>query len=115
MRALLLAASRNSLIYCDAGSRERFRRVLQNPMPMPFDKILTEYADQAYDAACLRRISVHATCDRVLAEMLAQLEARGDAMRFVDTDGRIAWKATPSLCGYLKDLELDAQADSEDV
>jgi hypothetical protein len=42
-------------------------------------------------------------------------QAAGDAMRFVDTNGRIAWKATPSLCQYLKDLELDAEDDLEDV
>ena len=36
-------------------------------------------------------------------------------MRFVDSKGRIAWKATPSLFQYLKDLELDAQEDLEDI
>jgi hypothetical protein len=34
---------------------------------------------------------------------------------FVDTDGRIAWKATPNLCQYVKDLELDADDDLEDI
>jgi hypothetical protein len=47
--------------------------------------------------------------------MLAQLEARGDAMRFGDTNGQIAWKATPNLCQYLMDVELDAQGDLEDI
>jgi hypothetical protein len=32
-------------------------------MPILMDQILTEYADQAYDAACLRRNGVHTTCD----------------------------------------------------
>jgi NADH-quinone oxidoreductase subunit B len=45
----------------------------------------------------------------------SEAEASGDAMRFVDTDGRIAWKATPNLCQHLKDLELDADDDLEDV
>jgi hypothetical protein len=31
----------------------------------------------------------------------------------MDGKGRIAWKATPSLFRYLKDLELDAQEDLE--
>jgi hypothetical protein len=47
--------------------------------------------------------------------MLVELEAAGDAMRFVDADGRIAWKATPRLCDHLRDLERDAQDDLEDV
>jgi hypothetical protein len=47
--------------------------------------------------------------------MLANLEASGDAMRFVDGKGRIAWKATPSLFQYLQDLEVDAEADLEDL
>ena len=38
----------------------------------------------------------------------------GDAMRFVNCKGQIAWKATPKLRDYLMDLELDAEADLED-
>ena len=81
-------------------------------MPILMDKILTEYADRAFVAARLRRNGVHPTRDRVFAEVLTKLEASGDAMRFVDNNGRIAWKATPSLCQHLKDLELDAQGGS---
>jgi hypothetical protein len=38
-------------------------------------------------------------------------------MRYVDSEGRIAWKATPSLRDYLMDLQRDAEAefDAEDV
>ena len=84
-------------------------------MPILMDEILTEYADQAFETIRLGRNGVHTTCDRVFAGVLAKLEAGGDAMRFVDTNGRIAWKAAPSLCQYLKDLELDAEDDLEDV
>jgi hypothetical protein len=83
-------------------------------MPILMDKILTEYADQAYETARLRRNDVHPSRERASAEMLAELEATGDAMRFVDANGRIAWKATPQLRAYLMDLELDAEADLED-
>ena len=41
--------------------------------------------------------------------------ARRDAMRYVNSHGRIAWKATPQLRDYLMDLQLDAEADLEDV
>jgi hypothetical protein len=114
MRAPFLAASRNSLIYCDAGSRQPSGE-LRNPMPIVMDQILHGTADQAFEGARLGRNGVHAKCEQVFARFLAELEARGDAMRFVDTNGRIAWKATPSLCQHLVDLEVDAQGDLEDV
>ena len=83
-------------------------------MPILMDKILTEYADQAYETARPRRNGVQTTRDQVSAETLAELEATGDAMRFVDANGQIAWKATPQLRDYLMDLQLDAEADLED-
>ena len=52
--------------------------------------------------------------DAVFAETLADLESDGNAMRYVDSKGRIAWKATPDLRDYLKDLRVDAEADLED-
>ena len=52
--------------------------------------------------------------DRVSAEMLAELEAAGDAMRYVNPRGQIAWKVTPQLRDYLMDLQLDAEADLAD-
>jgi hypothetical protein len=84
-------------------------------MPILMDQILTEFADQAYDAARLGRNGVYTTCCRVLARVLSMLEACGDAMRFVDAKGRVAWKASPQLRSQLKDLELDAQDDLEDI
>ena len=67
-------------------------------MKIALDKILLEYADQACEVARLGRNGVHTARDFVSAETLIELEAAGDAMRFVDTNGQIAWKATPSLC-----------------
>jgi len=84
-------------------------------MPIIMDQILTEYADQAFNTGRLGRNGVRLTPEQVYAEMLIELERRGDAMRFVDSRGEIAWKATPNLCQYLNDLELDAQDELEDV
>ena len=78
------------------------------------DKDLRGYADQAYETARLRRNGLHTARDRVSAEMLIELEAAGDAMRYVNPSGRIAWKATPQLRDYLMDLQLDAEADLEE-
>ena len=86
---------------------------LKNQMAMLMDKTLTEYADQAYETARLGRNGVHPSRGRVSAEVLAELEATGDAMRYVDCRGQIAWKATPQLRDYLLDLRLDAEADLE--
>ena len=83
--------------------------------PFLMDQTLAEYADQAYEAARLRRNGVHTTQALTSAELLFLLETAGDAMRFVDTEGRIAWKATPSFCQHVKDLELDAEDDLEDI
>lgn len=84
-------------------------------MPILMDQILTEYAYQAYEAAHLRRKAFHRACDLVSAELIAELEMCGNAMRFVDANGRIGWKATPGLRQHLKDLELDAHDDLADI
>ena len=82
-------------------------------MPFLMDKILQKIVDQACETARLGRNGVHRPRDRVSAEMLIELEATGDAMRYVDCRGQIAWKATPQLRTYLLDLRLDAEADLE--
>ena len=58
---------------------------LETTMPILMDQILTEYADQAYEAARLRRNGAHTARDWVSTEMLAELEAAGDAMRYVNS------------------------------
>jgi hypothetical protein len=84
-------------------------------MPILMDQVLTEYADQAYETTRLGRNGVHTAPELVSAEMLAELEATGEAMRYLDSDGQIAWKATPQLRNSLVDLRLDAEADLEDI
>jgi len=86
-------------------------------MTILMDEILQEIVDQAYGAACLGRTGDLPDPDLVSADVLAELEVAGDAMRYVNSEGRIAWKATPCLRDYLMDLQLDAEAefDAEDV
>ena len=94
---------------------EQMRTTISKPtMPILMDEILTEYVDQTFETARLGRNGVHPPRDRVFAGVLANLEANGDAMRFVNGKGQIAWKATPQLRDYLMDLRLDAEADLED-
>jgi hypothetical protein len=94
---------------------EPIRTTIAKPtMPILMDQILTDYADQAFESARLRRNGIRTARDWISAEMLAELEAVGDAMRYLNSDSRIAWKATPQLRDYLTDLRLDAEADLED-
>ena len=83
-------------------------------MNIRMDKILREIVEQAYEEARPRRIGDFPDRELVFSDILADLESSGDAMRYLDSKGRIAWKATPDLRDYLNDLKLDAEADLED-
>jgi hypothetical protein len=50
----------------------------------------------------------------LLEEILRDFEARGDAMRYLNRKGRIAWKATPRMLERLADAEREAQADMQE-
>jgi hypothetical protein len=49
-----------------------------------------------------------------LAQILRKLEEAGDAMRFLNADGRVAWKATPGMLSRLADAEQEARDDLTD-
>lgn len=78
------------------------------------DKTLREYIEDAYEWPRLRRIGDFPDREAVFAEILANLESDGEAMRYINSEGQIAWKATPDLRDYLRDLRLDAEAEMED-
>lgn len=83
-------------------------------MKFRMDRIVRELVEEAWEWARLGRIGGFLARDVVFAEALADLESQGDAMRYLNSKGRIAWKATPDLRDYLNDLKLDAEADLED-
>jgi hypothetical protein len=82
-------------------------------MTILMDEILQDIVDQAYDVARLGRNGDSPDPDLVSANVLSELELAGDAMRYVDSAGRIAWQATPSLRNNLLDLQRDAEAEFE--
>jgi hypothetical protein len=82
-------------------------------MSISISKTLKDYIDETYSHVRLRRNGDNLGRHSVLAEILADLEANGDAMRYLDAKGRIAWKATPRLQSILADLQADAVADAE--
>ncbi len=47
----------------------------------------------------------------LIAQILREFEEAGDAMRYLDVDGRVAWKATPRMLTRLADAEQEAQDD----
>jgi hypothetical protein len=55
------------------------------------DKTLRFWVDVAYDEIKLDHIDL--TKQQLLAHILRQYERRGDAMRYLDSHGKIAWKA----------------------
>jgi hypothetical protein len=82
-------------------------------MKFLMDKILLEIVEQVYEEARLGRGRDIEVRKRVFAEVLAELEIAGDAMRYVNSKGQIAWKATEQLRDYIEDLRLDAEAEFE--
>jgi hypothetical protein len=47
----------------------------------------------------------------LITQILRKFEEAGDAMRFVNSDGKIAWKATPGMLSRLADAEQEARDD----
>jgi hypothetical protein len=50
----------------------------------------------------------------LIAEILCEFEEAGDAMRYLDADDRVAWKATPRMLTRLADAEREARDDLAD-
>ncbi len=51
---------------------------------------------------------------QLVAQILRQYERRGHAMRYLDNQGKITWKASPRFLTMLADAERDAQDDLDD-
>jgi hypothetical protein len=81
-------------------------------MKLRMDKTLRFWTDVSYEDIKWDRPNL--TKHQLLAHILRQYEACGDAMRYLDANGKIAWKATPWLLMRLADAERDAQDDLED-
>ena len=50
----------------------------------------------------------------IISEILREYEVSGDAMRYLNANGQLAWKATPSMLQRLADAEREVEADMED-
>jgi hypothetical protein len=78
-------------------------------MKIHINKVLRFWVDVEYE-----RIKNHASGrprTQVLAQILRKFEEAGDAMRYLNTKGEFAWKATPRMLTRLADAEQEAMDD----
>jgi hypothetical protein len=80
-------------------------------MKLRMSTTLRFWVNSEYD----RRQDEHADRaeSQLLAEILGEFEKVGDAMRYLNSQGQIAWKATPRLLTRLADAEQKARDDAE--
>jgi hypothetical protein len=90
----------------------QFQRILRRSetiVTLQMDEILRFWAEVACDN--LQCLGVNLTKRQLLAQILQQYEQRGDAMRYLNEHGKIAWKASPRFLTMLADAERDARDD----
>jgi hypothetical protein len=93
------------------SQRNQQHDVKKLSMKFRVDKILREYIQQVCQPSHLGRTDGRVGRDAVFAKVLAELENSGDAMRYLNSEGQIAWRATPRLQQEVKDLLMDAKAE----
>ena len=81
-------------------------------MKFRMDKPLRFWVDCSYeDKKCE---NANRTRAELIAEILRQYERSGDAMRYLNVKGQLAWKASPRMLSTLADLEREAEDDLAD-
>jgi hypothetical protein len=81
-------------------------------MKIRMTKVLRFWVDVEYE-----RIKNHAIGrprTELMAQILGKFEEAGDAMRYLNTKGKIAWNATPVLLSRLANAEREARDDLAD-
>jgi hypothetical protein len=81
-------------------------------MKFGMDATLRFWVDVAYDE--IKSDHIDLTKRQLIAQILRQYEGRGDAMRYLDNQGKVAWKATPRFLTMLADAEREAQDELEE-
>jgi hypothetical protein len=82
-------------------------------MKFHMDKTLRFWVDCSYEDK--EHEDANRTRAELTAEILRQYERDGDAMRYVNAMGQIAWKASPAMLQKLADAEREVQDDMEDL
>jgi len=81
-------------------------------MKLQMDKTLNFWIDVAYQD--LKDDHANLIKHQLVAHILREYESRGDAMRYLNVKGKIAWKASPSFLDTIADAERDAQDELDD-
>jgi hypothetical protein len=66
------------------------------------------------DYECLQEEERGPSKAKLISEILHRYEAAGDAMRYVDAHGQIAWKASPRMLARLADAQREVMDDWDD-
>jgi hypothetical protein len=78
-------------------------------MKISMSRILRFWVDVEYEAA--KNQDPSRAKSELIAAILREFEQAGDAMRFLNASGRVAWKATPRMLSRLADAEQEARDD----
>ena len=78
-------------------------------MKLQMEEILRFWAEVACEN--LQSSGANLTKAQLLAQILQQYERRGDAMRYLNEQGKIGWKPSPRFLSMLADAERDARDD----
>jgi hypothetical protein len=81
-------------------------------MKILMDKTLLFWVGVAYEH--IKSANSQLSKRQLVAQILREYERRGDAMRHLNGNGKIAWKASPRFMTILADAERDAEDDLTD-
>jgi len=76
------------------------------------DKTLSFWVDCSYEDK--KYENANRTKAELMAEILREYERSGDAMRYLNANGQIAWKASPWMLSRLADAEREVEDDMAD-
>jgi len=72
-------------------------------------RVLRFWVDVEYER--IKRDNANRTRLQLLGQILRRFEKAGAAMRYLDVEGRVAWKATVKMLTRLADAEQEAKDD----
>jgi hypothetical protein len=80
-------------------------------MKFRMSKVLRFWVDVEYER--IKNNPSKRSGTELIARILCRFEEAGDAMRYLNSKGEIAWKATPGMLTRLADAEREARDDGE--
>jgi predicted transcriptional regulator len=81
-------------------------------MKRQMDDILWFWVEVDYEH--LKNRAPNRSKAELIVEILREFEACGDAVRHLDSEGHVAWKASASMIENLADAEREVKEDMED-